>query len=109
VWSTRGERGFDPSFEAYVAGPLSEFVRAGNQRERLWIAELDSRIVGCIAIVGASPEIAQLRWFFVGPGARRKGLGRRLLGEAIAFCKECGCKKVILWTESALTLASHLY
>jgi hypothetical protein len=33
------EQGFDPTFEAYVAGPLAEFVRAGSSRERLWIAE----------------------------------------------------------------------
>jgi hypothetical protein len=55
------ERGFDPTFEAYVAGPLSGFVQAKNPRECIWIAEQDSRIIGCVAIVAASAETAQLR------------------------------------------------
>jgi GNAT superfamily N-acetyltransferase len=103
------ERGFDPSFEAYVAGPLSDFVRSENDRQRLWIAECDGRIVGCIAIVAASPQTAQLRWFLVDPSMRGLGLGKRLLRESVAFCAKCGYAEVILWTESALTAAAHLY
>jgi ribosomal protein S18 acetylase RimI-like enzyme len=103
------EYGFDPTFEAYVAGPLAEFVRAASDRERLWIAERDGRIVGCIAVVAASPQTAQLRWFLVDPAARGAGLGKRLLREAIAFCEACGYTSVILWTERALTAAGHLY
>jgi ribosomal protein S18 acetylase RimI-like enzyme len=103
------EYGFDPTFEAYVAGPLAEFVRSGCDRERLWIAERAGRIVGCVAIVAASPGTAQLRWFLVDPGARGSGLGRRLLHEAVAFSKERGYASVILWTVSALAAAAHLY
>src|SRR4051812_43269028 len=75
------EYGFDPTFEAYVAGPLAEFVRSRTERDRLWIAEREDRIVGCIAIVGASEKEAQLRWFLVDPSARGLGLGKRLLHE----------------------------
>src|SRR3974377_1394124 len=59
------ECGFDPTFEAYVAGPLAVFVRKHTDRDRLWIAEREGRVVGCIAIVGASANEAQLRWFLV--------------------------------------------
>jgi GNAT superfamily N-acetyltransferase len=104
-----GERGFDATFEAYVAGPLAEFVGANNPRERIWLAERKGRIIGCVAIVAVSTETAQLRWFLVDPSARGKGLGRRLLQHAIAFSRECGYAEVILWTESALTAAAHLY
>jgi hypothetical protein len=48
------EYGFDPTFEAYVAGPLAQFVLARIDRDRLWIAERGERIVGCIAIIGVS-------------------------------------------------------
>jgi ribosomal protein S18 acetylase RimI-like enzyme len=103
------ERGFDPTFEAYIAGPIAEFVRAGSPRQRIWIAERGSRIVGCVAIVAANPRTAQLRWFLVDPAARGSGLGKRLLHEAVTFCRECGYTDVFLWTESALTIASRLY
>src|SRR5262245_65449881 len=77
--------GFDPTFEAYVAGPLADFVRARTDRDRLWIAERRDRLAGCVAVVGASPQEAQLRWFLVDPAARGDGLGTRLLTEAAAF------------------------
>lgn len=73
------EQGWDATFEAYVAGPLSECVRRADPRERIWIAEQDGEFRGCIAIVAAAPETAQLRWFFVDAKARGLGLGRRLL------------------------------
>jgi GNAT superfamily N-acetyltransferase len=100
---------FDATFEAYVAGPLAEFVRRGSPRERLWIAEGAGRIVGCIGIVAATPQIAQLRWYLVDPTARGAGLGTRLLAEAVRFSQAAGYDSIILWTVSALTAAAHLY
>jgi GNAT superfamily N-acetyltransferase len=103
------EYGFDPTFEAYVAGPLAELVRSPSPRDRIWIAERDRCIVGCIAIVAAGPRTAQLRWFLVEPEARGGGLGKRLLRETVAFCRTRGYDAVILWTVSALAAAAHLY
>jgi GNAT superfamily N-acetyltransferase len=103
------ECGFDPTFEAYVAGPIAEFVRAGSAREKLWIAETDGRPIGCVAIVEASPEVAQLRWFLVAPEARGAGLGTRLLREAITFAREQRNESLVLWTVRALTDAARLY
>ena len=103
------EYGFDHTFEAYVAGPLAQFSLAHSERERMWIAERDDRILGSIAIVSFSPEIAQLRWFLVDPAARGTGLGKRLLNEAVGFCGAAGYRSIVLWTVSALTTAAHLY
>jgi len=103
------EYGFDHTFEAYVAGPLGDCVRAASPQDRIWIAERAGDIVGCIAIVAASEQLAQLRWFLVDPAARGLGLGKKLIHEAVAFCKEIGYESIILWTVSALTSAAHLY
>jgi GNAT superfamily N-acetyltransferase len=103
------EYGFDATFEAYVAGPLSEFARTATPRERLWLAERAGRFLGCVAIVAATPEVAQLRWFLVEPEARGAGLGRRLLHEALAFARQVEYQSVTLWTVRALTTAAHLY
>src|SRR5262249_34969485 len=78
-------------------------------RDNLWIAERADSIVGCIAIVGTSDLVAQLRWFLVDPSARGRGLGKRLLHEAIAFSRLCKYGTVFLWTVSALTTAARLY
>ncbi len=103
------EYGFDPTFEAYVAGPLAAFVQSRSGRERLWIAETGEQLVGCIAIVKRSPDLAQLRWFLVHPACRGEGLGKRLLGDAIDFCRTCGYQTVTLWTVAGLAAAAHLY
>ena len=103
------EHGFDHTFEAYVAEPLAAFVRSPTPRERLWIAEQDGCIVGCIAIVSCSPEVAQLRFFLVDPSARGHGLGKQLLAEAVAFARAQGYRSIILWTVSALVAAARLY
>src|SRR5262249_7080848 len=96
------ERGWDVTFEAYVAGTLAEFAMHRTDRERIWLAEKDGQFVGCVAIVTAGPETAQLRWFLVDPATRGLKLGRRLLSEALAFCEACGYSEVVLWTEQSL-------
>ncbi len=103
------ELGFDPSFENYVAKPLSEFVRAKDIRGRLWLAQQDSRLVGRIAVVPSSTSVAPIRWFLVAPEARGRGLGRKLLENALQFCQEAGFERIFLLTVSALTTAARLY
>jgi ribosomal protein S18 acetylase RimI-like enzyme len=103
------EYGFDHTFEAYVAGPLAAFVATNPPRSRLWIAESSDQLAGCIAFGPASESEAQLRWFLVNPASRGRGLGRRLLTEAINFSRESQYSSIILWTVAALTSAARLY
>ena len=103
------EQGFDATFEAYVASPLAAFVLRESPRERLWLAERDDVLVGCIAIVADRERVAQLRWFLVAPEERGIGLGKRLMTEAITFSRQAEYERVILWTVSALHTAAHVY
>ncbi|MEW6572468.1 MAG: GNAT family N-acetyltransferase [Bacillota bacterium] len=104
------EYGFDLSFEEYVAAGLAEFAASYNpERDRLWVAEADGRVVGSIAIFGRTKTAAQLRWFIVHPDHRGQGLGRVLLAEAIAFCEERAFRTVYLWTLAHLDAARRLY
>lgn len=104
------ERGWDHTFEAYVARPLAEFALSYDaERERIWLAESAGRVVGSIAIVDAGGDDAQLRWFLVEPECRGMGVGTRLIDEALAFCRATGRRRVFLWTVRGLEAAAHLY
>ena len=43
------------------------------------------------------------------PQARGLGLGARLTDECLAFAREKGYKKMVLWTNSCLNAARHIY
>jgi N-acetylglutamate synthase-like GNAT family acetyltransferase len=104
------EYGWDTTFEAYVAEHLGAFARRyGAGRECIWIAERAGEIVGCIAIVEAEPEAAQLRWFLVRADARGGGLGRTLLRHAVQFSRAAGYRRIFLHTVRDLTGAARLY
>lgn len=102
--------GFDVTFDAYVASGLAGFVNQYDpEKEHLWVVDTDMKCVGSIAIVKADENTAQLRWFLVEQEVRGKGLGNRLLHEAVEFSKCHNYRKIILWTVSNLKAARQLY
>jgi GNAT superfamily N-acetyltransferase len=104
------ELGLDLTFEGYVARTLGHFERLPDpKRERLWLAELEERLVGCVAIVEASETESQLRWLLVDPIVRGKGLGRTLVQAAVAFATEAGYHSLFLETLRELPTAAALY
>ena len=103
------EYAWDHTFEAYVAGPMSEFARSHSDRERIWLVEKDGTAAGSIAIVAASTKQAQLRWFLLHPDLRGRGIGRMLMEHALSFSKAHGYAMIFLWTTSNLTAAARLY
>jgi GNAT superfamily N-acetyltransferase len=105
-----GEYGFDHTFEAYVAETIGQFGRTFQAGlDRLWLAELDGRLVGSIAIARRDSGQAQLRWFLLHPEARGLGLGRRLVEDALAFSRAAGYRSIFLWTVDPLITAARLY
>jgi N-acetylglutamate synthase-like GNAT family acetyltransferase len=103
------EQGWDHTFDAYVAIPLAEFAKSKSPRERIWIVEKEGRIIGSAAIVKFSEKEAQLRWLLLHPEVRGRGLGRRLVEDALDFCRDIGYSSVFLWTVNTLPIAAQLY
>ena len=104
--------GFDVTFETQVGGELSEFVgQLDKNRDGLWVAVKNEEFAGAIAIDGADAfgEGARLRWFIVDPQFQGCGIGKNLITQAIAFCKQNQFPKVFLWTFKGLEDARKLY
>ncbi|MFY0255760.1 GNAT family N-acetyltransferase [Chitinophaga sp. 30R24] len=104
------ESGYNLEFETYVCKTFYEFLPAYNPgKDRMFLAIADNQIVGSVAILASSRHLAQLRWFLIHPDYRGQGLGKRLLQEAVDFCREKNYQKVYLMTTSMQEAAIALY
>ena len=106
------EHNFGRFFEAKVAAGVAEFSdRLDNPCNQIWLAVMNGRIVGSVAIDGEdlAPGEAHLRWFILDDGCRGHGVGKKLLTEAMRFCDSLGFSAVHLWTFNKLTAARRLY
>jgi DNA-binding MarR family transcriptional regulator/N-acetylglutamate synthase-like GNAT family acetyltransferase len=102
--------GWDDTFEAMVAGIAKDFLeRFDPAWERSWIAEVDGRRAGAIALVRHSKTIGQLRLLFVESWARGLGIGARLVSECVGQARHVGYRKMVLFTVAGLDSARRLY
>lgn len=108
-WTYQEEYGYSTAFEGYVAESFNKFLINYNpENDRLWCAEHNENIIGCIGIVGCG-ESAQLRWFLIAPHYRNIGLGKKLLQESLDFVKAKNYKRVYLDTTNDLDKAISMY
>jgi GNAT superfamily N-acetyltransferase len=82
--------GFDDTFETQVGSELSEFIsKFDDSNDGLWVATKDGIFAGSVAIDGynARVEGARLRWFIVAPEFQNAGIGKKLISQAVEFCR----------------------
>jgi len=105
------EYGVNSEFGDFVAAAVERAAEGGfpSERETIRIVELDGEHVGSIALSDAGNDEAAIRWVVFSPEVRGHGLGRRLVGEMLAFAEDSGYRRVWLETFSELSAAAHLY
>lgn len=104
------ESNFSTEFEKYVIKTFYDFLeKYSPEYDRIWMAEYNNKIVGCIAIQHQSKDEAQLRWFLLDPSFRGLGIGKKLLNDALDFCHEKKFKNVFLLTTNMQDKALEMY
>lgn len=105
------EYGWNNEYEGLVARILADFQQNFEpQREAAWIAEIDGCVAGSVFLVrGDRPRVGKLRLLYVEPDARRRGVGKILVGACIERARQVGYERLELWTNSVLEAARRLY
>ncbi|MGE4484835.1 MAG: GNAT family N-acetyltransferase [Oscillospiraceae bacterium] len=109
-WLYANECGYNQVFEGYVCETFFNFLKDYDEtKDRIWIAESETEIVGSIAVVWRSDQTAQLRWFILHPDFRGLGIGKALFNEALQYGKEKGYKTIFLETTDDQKTAVRMY
>ncbi|WP_128378775.1 bifunctional helix-turn-helix transcriptional regulator/GNAT family N-acetyltransferase [Streptomyces cavernae] len=105
------EYGWNTDYEGLVARIVADFAEDHDPHlERVWIAEIDGRAVGCVMCVrDETPGAARLRLLLVEPEARGLGIGDRLVEACVDFARGAGYREMVLWTNDCLVAARKIY
>jgi GNAT superfamily N-acetyltransferase len=87
-----------------------QFLRGFREgRDQCWIAEIGGAMAGAVMVTDEGDGVARLRMLYVEPYARGRGIGGALVGVCVAFAREVGYARVMLWTHTVLASARRIY
>jgi molybdopterin-guanine dinucleotide biosynthesis protein A/predicted N-acetyltransferase YhbS len=104
VAHTLREFGFEPDRELD-----SDLDDPGGTYAALWIALVDDRVAGSVALRDAGDGVYVLKRMYLDPSQRGRGLGKRLLATALGWARANGADVVSLDTTERMVAARGLY
>jgi putative acetyltransferase len=100
--------GFEPEPQGLDADAM-EFGRSGDPAIAEYVAEIDGRIVGSIALRDRGDGSGRISKLFVAQDARGRGAGKQLLALAVDEAARKRLRTLDLETRSQFEAAIHLY
>ena len=89
-----------------LGDPETCILRQGGH---ILMADCAGASVGCVALIVMDNGVLELSKMAVAPTHRGRGIGRRLLGHAIALARSTGATSLFLGSNRRLASAVHLY
>lgn len=107
------EQGWNGEFETLITRIYAEYEAASaTPAKHIWVAELEGEVAGSVFVLPSTDGeegTAQLRMLYVEPMFRGRGVGGRLVAEAVSFARASGYKRIMLWTQDCLASARSIY
>ena len=94
-----------PSWEDWDRGHLSSCRLVARDDAGIVIGWAALSPVSARSVYAGVAEVS----VYVAENARGMGIGKRLVGECLRFARQTGYKAIMLWTNSKLDAARHIY
>lgn len=105
-----GEYGFSEYFNKYATAAIDRFPQTYNpEKDFMLIAKVEGKFGGTVTLIGEENGNARLRFFFVEPFTRGKGVGKLLFNTAMSMAKDMGYSHLYFSTYNVLKPARNMY
>jgi ribosomal protein S18 acetylase RimI-like enzyme len=88
---------------------VMEFGEDQNPRTSYFVAESRGAIVGCVIVMPTHEKSGKLSKLFVHPQHRRRGIGRKLMHQALRAAADQGYDQLVIHTRARYREAVSLY
>lgn len=96
----------EPKDEIVLSHPQEEIIDKGGM---IYYAEYNSNIVGTVSLIKITDTIYELSKMAVTDDVQGLGIGKKLLQHCVKIAQENAIKKIILYSNTGLEPAIHLY
>ena len=104
------EFGFTDEENDPVRDMIRDFAHSINpEKECMLVVKRDGRLIGSVSFVGEDNGVGRLRYVYLEPDERNKGIGKYMINLIVDMAREHGYKHLWLSTYNILEVARHVY